>query len=106
MSTHQSISDLYLAAYVVTRGIPYLRIDDDAGRRCLFVFDVVNVEAWREVQGDFVSGRGTVKAVDYANNVKTLKFAAWLRDDITASCQKASICWGGSQPRGSASSRP
>jgi len=68
-----STTDLYMAAYFKTIGLPLLRFDRRSSQT-VFVFNTMD-ENLGDLKASWYTGMGQVSAQDYASNIKTLKSA-------------------------------
>lgn len=63
--------DLYLAAYLLTGGLPLVKTTSE-GRRVHFHFDTSDFD-FEGVKSDWFNGSGVISGRDYANNIRSLK---------------------------------
>ena len=63
--------DLYMAAMLITVGVPFLRLDK-VGQRGFFVFDA-QAEDFEDLKHGWFSGSMEVSALEYASKIKHLK---------------------------------
>lgn len=71
MNGRYETSDLYLAAYLLSRGLHLLDVDHRDGRRCYFVFADRGDRA--ELVHTFMVGQATGNLVDFIYHLKRAK---------------------------------
>jgi hypothetical protein len=71
-------TDLYMAAYLVARGLQLVGTEW-SGHRCLFCFSMP-MEELTFARREWLSGTGMVSGMAYANAVRQLKAAVHTRD--------------------------
>lgn len=63
-------SDLYFAAFLKAKGVPFLG-SSKVGRKTYFTFD--NVDQMKALKDGYFAGTETVSALQHANEIRTLK---------------------------------